>query len=181
MEETEYELIRSSRKTLSMEIRADGRLIVRAPRRAPKRLIDEFVHSHEEWIVKHREKVMEGAAVHPEPDDELKAYCIKRAKEYIPPKAEYYARIMGVKYQAITITGAKTRFGSCSASDRLSFSWRVMLYPDECIDYVIVHELAHIRHKDHSKAFYDFIASVMPDHKKRRAGLRGSYRDDLPV
>ena len=74
--------------------------------------------------------------------------------------------------EGITITGARKRFGSCSGKNRLSFSWRLMDYPPAAIDYVVVHELAHIRHHNHSPAFYELVASVLPDYKKRQALLR---------
>ena len=100
------------------------------------------------------------------------AALIEKAKTILPPKIEHYAALMGVAPTRVTITGARTRFGSCSGRNAISFSWRLMQYPEEAIDYVVVHELAHIRHHDHSAAFYRFIASVMPDHKARRALLR---------
>lgn len=97
---------------------------------------------------------------------------IRRAREILPGKVKQYAALLGVEPTRITITGARTRFGSCSAKNALSFSWRLMDYPEEAIDYVVVHELAHIRHHDHSKAFYELIASVMPDHRRRRGLLK---------
>ena len=111
-------------------------------------------------------------AAHPEPTEEERKALIRRAREILPPKVAHYAALMGVRPAGITITSARTRFGSCSGKNRLSFSWRLMDYPEEAIDYVVFHELAHIRHHDHSPAFYDLIASVMPDHKARRALLR---------
>ena len=68
---------------------------------------------------------------------------------------------------AVKINSAKTRFGSCSAKNSLNFSCRVMIYPPEIIDYVIVHELAHIKHHNHSRAFYALIAEFSPDYKER--------------
>lgn len=63
--------------------------------------------------------------------------------------------------------GGEKRFGSCSASNRLCFAWRLMRYPEAAVDYVVVHELAHIRYKNHGPAFYRLIASVLPDYKER--------------
>ena len=83
-----------------------------------------------------------------------------------------YSAEMQLYPTGITITGARKRFGSCSGKNRICFSWRLMQYPEEAIDYVVVHELAHIRHKDHSRAFYDCVAQVMPDWRERRALLR---------
>ena len=98
---------------------------------------------------------------------------MKRAKAILPGKIQQYARRMGVCPTGLTVTSAKTRFGSCSGKDRLSFSWRLMAYPEAAIDYVVVHELAHIRYKDHSRAFYRFIESVMPDYRDRIRLLKG--------
>ena len=72
----------------------------------------------------------------------------------------------------ITITAARTRFGSCSPKNRLCFSWRLMAYPEEAIDYVVVHELAHLVHRNHGPEFYALVASILPDHKQRRALLK---------
>ena len=80
--------------------------------------------------------------------------------------------VHSINIAGITITGAEKRFGSCSAKNRICFSWRLMAYPEEAIDYVVVHELAHIRHKDHSKRFYAFVEEVLPDWRERRRLLR---------
>ena len=79
---------------------------------------------------------------------------------------------MGLTYTGITITGAKTRYGSCSPKNRLCFSWRLMAYPESAIDYVVVHELAHIVHRNHGPEFHKLVESVLPDHKERRALLK---------
>jgi predicted metal-dependent hydrolase len=79
---------------------------------------------------------------------------------------------MGLEPTGVGITGAEKRFGSCSAKNRLSFSWRLMRYPEAAVDYVVVHELAHIRHKNHGKEFYALIESYMPDYKERRKLLK---------
>ena len=79
---------------------------------------------------------------------------------------------MGLTPAGISITGAEKRFGSCSGKNRLCFSWRLMLYPPEAVDYVVVHELAHIRHKNHGRDFYALVASILPDYRQREALLR---------
>ena len=87
---------------------------------------------------------------HPEPTDSERAALIARAKEYLPRRTAHWSAVMGLVPAGIKITSARTRFGSCSGKNSICFSWRLMLYPPEAIDYVIVHELAHIRHHDHS-------------------------------
>ncbi len=168
----EYEIRRSARSTMALELTREGKLLVRAPRFAPAAAIQRFVADHEAWIAAAEARLAARQAAHPEPTEEQRKAMIRRAKEILPPKVAHYAALLGVQPAGITITSARTRFGSCSAKNALSFSWRLMDYPEAAIDYVVVHELAHIRHHDHSRAFYDLIASVMPDHAKRRALLR---------
>ena len=74
--------------------------------------------------------------------------------------------------KTVTITGAEKRFGSCSARNSICFSWRLMQYPDEAVDYVVVHELAHIQEKNHGRAFYALVGRYMPDWRERRALLK---------
>ena len=168
----EYKIVRSGRKTLSLEITKDAELLVRAPSRLPVPRIEEFINKNEKWIEEHLARAKKRIFEHPEPNEVQRREYINAAKEYIPNRIAYYAPLLGVMPAGITITSAKTRFGSCSAKNRLSFSWRVMQYPAELVDYVVVHELAHIKHHDHGRDFYALIESVMPDHKERRKKLK---------
>ncbi len=168
----EYTVIRTARKTIALEVDRDARILVRAPKNAPDALLEAFVRQHEEWLSQHQRARQQYLAEHPEPTEEEKKALIARAKDELPDRVGYYAELMGLYPTAITITSARGRFGSCSAKNRLSFSWRLMQYPDEAIDYVVVHELAHIAHKDHGADFYARIAEVFPDYKKRRALLK---------
>lgn len=164
----EYELIRSDRRTLALTVR-DGHPLVRAPRRLAKCEIDRFVAEHEDWIRKQldKERPMH-AEISPEEEKRLRS----AARKYLPGRAEYYGRLMGLKPAGITITGARTRFGSCSSRGRISFSFRLMQYPTEAVDYVVVHELAHLRYMNHSKQFYALIEQYLPDYKARRTMLK---------
>ncbi len=169
-----YKLIRSKRKTLSLEISKDLEVVVRAPLKLSKAVIDDFVLKHEAWIEKHLEicakRQAEGIA---SPlTEEQKADLKWKAQRVIPEKVRYFSSLMGLTPAGIKITSAEKRFGSCSGKNRLCFSYRLMLYPDEAIDYVVVHELAHIKHHDHSKAFYELIEKYMPDYKRRAAMLK---------
>lgn len=169
---TDYTLIRAKRRTMSLQLDRAGNAVVRAPYGVKKEFIDRFVAEHEDWLTRTREKQAARRLAHPEPTDEERKALIARAKEYLPMRVDYWSGIMGLMPTGLKITSARTRFGSCSGKNSLCFSWRLMQYPREAIDYVVVHELAHIRHHDHSAAFYRFIASVMPDHEARRALLR---------
>lgn len=164
---TDYTLIRARRRTMSLQLDRDGRAVVRAPYGVKKEFIDRFVAEHEVWLARAREKQQNRRLAHPEPTDEERKALLACAKEYLPMRVDYWSGIMGLTPTGLKITSARTRFGSCSGKNSLCFSWRLMQYPPEAIDYVVVHELAHIRHHDHSPAFYALIERYMPDWRER--------------
>ena len=167
-----YTLVRSNRKTLCVSITPEGEVIVRAPQRLAKREIDRFVAAHAEWIAAHVEMARLRAEKYPEPDEAERAALIERAKAVLPPLVEKHARSMGVSPAGLKITGARRRFGSCSGKNSLCFSLYLMRYPMEAIEYVVVHELAHILEKNPGPAFYAVVAEEMPDYKVRAALLK---------
>ena len=169
----DYEIIRSRRKTLALEITREGRLRVRAPLRTPDAAIQAFVQAHEDWARKHVAKAKARYAASPPPQSREDIAALKeRACAVLPGKTARYGAILGLQPSAIRITEARHRYGSCSSRKVLAFSCFLMLCPEEAIDYVVVHELCHLRHMDHSPAFYELLASVLPDHRERRALLR---------
>ena len=108
-----------------------------------------------------------------EPKAQLFARFYKeRAKEYIPPLVECLAKAYGESYRKIGITSAHTRWGSCSSKKNLNFSYRLMMLPPKAIEYVVIHELSHLRHMNHSKAFWDLVCSRMPEYKEIERILR---------
>ena len=125
----EYTLIYSDRKTISISVRG-GVVTVRAPRRTPKHVIEKFILKSQNWIEKHIEKekanIDKFASLS---EDDIKRLK-KEARKYLIDKTKYYAGIMGLKYGRITITSAKTRFGSCSSKGNISYSYRLMTYPE---------------------------------------------------
>ena len=167
-----YELIRAKRRSMSLKVDLDGTITVRAPYRTPVQTADWFVEGHRDWIevrLKAGERIM---AERPSYTDQERAEGRKRAAEAIRARCSHYAPLMGVSYGTITIREQKTRWGSCSAKGNLNFNWKLVLMPPEILDYVVVHELCHIRHHDHSPAFYRLVKSVLPDYKERERLLR---------
>ena len=163
-----YELIRSGRRSICIEITESANVRVRAPFKLSRKYIDEFVADHKKWIDDSIEKQLKRDRMLEEicgkcGERELK----KRAYELIYSRVEHYQKIMGVTASAVKITSAAKRFGSCSSKNSLCFSYRLMIYPTEAIDAVVVHELAHIRFKNHQCEFYRFVRSVLPDYDKR--------------
>ena len=169
----DYTLIRSRRKTLAIEITREARLLVRAPLGCPQRDIDRFLAEKQDWIAAHTARMQARREAHPEPSPEQEAALRRQAREVLPPLVERYAARMGVHPAGITITGARTRFGSCSPKNRLCFSFRLMEYPPPAIEYVVVHELCHLRERGHGPEFWALVESCLPDYRRARRKLRG--------
>lgn len=93
------------------------------------------------------------------------------AKEIIGRKVEHFSKIMDLVPGRISVNGAKSRWGSCGANGSLNFSWRLIRANEECLDYVIIHELAHIKHRDHSPYFWNLVATYCPGYKRAKALL----------
>lgn len=170
----EYELIRSKRKTISIEVRNGGEIIVRAPLRSNEKVINAFIEKNSDWLKKAVEKSLrrqELASRYEIKEEDISFYKTK-AKEYLPERTWYWSKITGLVPSYVHITSAKKRFGSCNGKNGICFSYRLMAYDEKVIDYVILHELSHIKHKDHSKAFYSFIYQFMPDYKNRENILK---------
>lgn len=167
----EYTVLRSKRKTVSLEVKPDGTVLVRAPKTMKIKQIEAFVARHTVWLEQALERTKKRGEFERtlEPrEKELR----RAAMAYLPKKTEEWARIMGVSPAGITVTGARTRFGSCSAKNRICYSWRLMAYPPEAVEYVIVHELAHILQKDHSPRFYAVVERYLPDWERRKELLK---------
>ena len=162
-----YKIIYSNRRTVGVSIR-DGEVTVKAPYGTSKDMVEKLLSKHAAWIEKHIKSSSVPKKIKADLTDEEIAELRVKAKRILSEKTERFANIMGLEYGRITITNAKTRFGSCSAKRDISYSLRLMLYPEEAIDYVVVHELAHTVEMNHSKSFYQIIERVFPDYNARR-------------
>ena len=166
-----YTLIRSGRKTLAAEIARGGEIIVRAPYKMSIEYIEKFLKKNETRILQASERAKKAIPCY-SCNDIQATELIQRANEIIPQKVKYYADIMNVEPKGVRITSAQKRFGSCSNQGRLCFSFNLMQYPEDAVDYVVVHELAHLVELNHSKKFWDLVAQHMPDYKRRKALLK---------
>lgn len=163
-----YQIIRSGRKTLSLELGANG-LLVRAPFSVTNAQIETFVQSREQWIRTHQAKLEEArkaqGTVKPLTMEEIRALA-EQALKVIPERVALYAQKIGVTYGRITIRNQKTKWGSCSAKGNLNFNCLLMLMPPEVLDSVVVHELCHRKEMNHSKRFYEEVLRVFPEYRK---------------
>lgn len=169
----EYELRRSTRRTLSVEVNREAKLVVHAPLHLPQKAIDDFLLSHIDWIDEHIKKQKEKIASAPkEPTESEISSLREKAYAVLSEKTAYYAAQMGVTYSRVGITSAKGRYGSCSKQGRINYSWRLMLQDEPTWDYIVVHELCHLIHFDHSKAFWQTVEKYLPDYKERQKLLK---------
>lgn len=167
----EYSVIYSKRRTLCLQVKRDGAILVKSPYGISKKKIEDFVLSHTNWLEKTIKRVMKKPSIDfldKNQVNELK----KRTYEIIAPMIEYYSALMDVKPERVSINTAKTRFGSCSSKKNLNFSCRLALYPKDAIEYVCVHELAHILEMNHSKRFWQIVERFLPDYKARKKLLK---------
>ena len=207
-------LIRSKRKTIAIIVQRDGKVLVRAPLKAPESLIRQFVESKSGWIVKKKAQAAHhalplarqftagekflylgqeyplsvvagaGAALRfeqgfiltpkalPNAQPLLEKWYKTAARKLFIERVKFYAQKFGLKYERIRLSAARTRWGSCSSRGTLSFTWRLVMAPLEVVDYVVIHELAHLRVKNHSTVFWAEVAKMLPDFKHPRAWLK---------
>lgn len=206
------EIRRSARKTLALEIRPDGTLLVRAPLRMSRAAIDRFLREKADWIVQ-KQQAVRGSAAHNElvvedgarwpfygdelclqltdtthavydadtrilrlpaahPAEVLENWLREQTRRICTEKVQQWAAIMGVTYATVKVTGAQSRWGSCSSQGSLNFSWHLILCPPAVVEYVVIHELCHRRHMDHSPAFWKMVEQYCPEYTVCKQWLR---------
>ena len=161
-----YTLIRSSRRSMAIEIRPGGVVLVRVPKGVSDRAARAFVAGYLDRVMESVER-MKAQPRAEEPDAEQIKRLRERAASEMPKRAAYWCERLGVRVGRVTITAARKRWGSCSSSGNICFSYLLMRCPDAFIDYVALHEAAHLVHRDHSRAFYALIEQHMPDYRER--------------
>lgn len=207
-----YELIRSRRRSISLIVKPDATLTVRAPLQASQVYIDQVLARKADWINgrmaqlklhppmekkkfvdgeafvflgdAYKLKVVEAKKISLGEDLYLPAsmagkaelnlikWYRKQARKVIAERVSWYAGQMGMKYQSVKITGARTRWGSCGPNNTLNFSWRLITAPLPVVDYVVIHELAHTEVKNHSRKFWDKVGETLPNYRQFRKWLR---------
>lgn len=171
------EIIRSNRKTLTIEVKSGPEVIARAPYRMPEVEIRRFIEQKSSWIERSIEKIrmqQDSRDAQPKLSLEEIQNLADQALEVLPGKAAYYAKLVGVTYHRITIRNQKSRWGSCSSKGNLNFNCLLMLTPKEVQDYVVVHELCHRKEMNHSQNFWAEVKKVLPEYKKAENWLKAN-------
>lgn len=174
----QIEIIKSKRKSISVEVNRDLQVVVRAPLRMSDKRINAFIGEKQGWIEKNiliMKKRAEMEANREKPPkftgDEIAA-VIQRAKADIPQRVQELAALMGADYNRVSIKALKSRWGSCSAKRNLNFNCLLALCPSEVVDYVIIHELCHLKELNHSKNFWAEVSKYCPDYKAQKLWLK---------
>lgn len=177
------EVIRSSRKSMALEMRSDGMLLIRCNRRTTKRELQEMLIGHQKWIREKRAIIeqqkrtyeRQGNDTRPLTMEEIRALA-DQAIKVLPQKTGIYAKKLGVTYGRITVRNQKTRWGSCSSKGNLNFNCLLMLTPDYVQDYVVVHELCHRLEMNHSERFWALVAAAYPQWIQAKEWLNANGR-----
>ncbi|MCR5831827.1 MAG: M48 family metallopeptidase [Lachnospiraceae bacterium] len=174
-DDLDYTIVRSRRRTLQVEISSDCRITVRAPKYTPLYEIRSFVEERRDWIEKNLAKMQKRLDDVPVKDrfsDREIETLTKNAKETIPPLVKNLAAKMGISYGRVTIRRQKTLWGSCSAKRNLNFNCLIVLLPEPVMEYVIIHELCHLKEMNHSPAFWREVEKYCPDYRYLRDFLK---------
>lgn len=159
----------SCRRTLGIQVTGNGSVTARAPEGMSMEHIRAYLIEKAEWIEKHVQEGLENSrkldTLPRFTQDDIRQ-MVREAAVVIPERVRHFAPLIGVTYGRITIRNQKTKWGSCSAQGNLNFNCLLVRTPPEVLDSVVVHELCHRRHMDHSKAFYAEVYRVFPDYDR---------------
>ena len=173
--EISYVIQKSRRSSISVSVMTDNRVLVKAPYGTTERTVQEFLLSKKNWITKHLEKQNreeeKAESLGLLSADEIKQIK-KQARRVIPKRVEYWANKIGVTYGRIAIRLQSSRWGSCSVDGNLNFNCLLVIMPPEIMDSVVVHELCHRRHMNHSREFYEEVLRIFPDYKRCNKWLK---------
>ncbi len=137
------------------------------PRGGSKREADAFVLRHTDWVARQRARLTPS-----EFDTEERAALRERARKELPPRLLEMAAQHGLTVTGVSIRNQRTRWGSCGRDGKISLNWRLVLMPPPVRDYVLIHELMHLRRLDHSPAYWKLVAAACPDYRDARQWLR---------
>jgi predicted metal-dependent hydrolase len=150
-----------------LRVEPDGRLRVTIPRGGSQRAAEEFAGRHDAWVERQRARLV-GAA----PLAAGVADARVRAGEELPRLLYEWAARLGLTVSAVSVRNQRTRWGSCGRNGRICLNWRLLLMPEWVRDYVLVHELMHLKRLDHSRRFWALVAEAYPAYREARTWLR---------
>jgi len=162
--EINYQLKSSHRfKRISLKIYGDGLFIVTKPKMVGINFVEKFIKSKSNWIMEKLNIQNTGF----KPNERRERYLTHKesARCIIEKKVRYFSQIYSFSYNKISIRNQSTRWGSCSKKSNLSFNYKIIFLPDNIINYIIIHELCHLKEFNHSNRFWNLVSSIIPDYK----------------
>jgi predicted metal-dependent hydrolase len=157
-------------KRVSLRVFPDGKIKVSLPWLMPSIMAKTWLLKQNDWIEDRLKKINQLPAPKKLSRQEM-VDCKIKTRNLVRQRLEYFNQFYGYQYMRITIRDQKTRWGSCSSNKTLSFNLRLALVDPELADYVIVHELCHLKEMNHSRRFWDLVAKTVPDYPIRRRKL----------
>lgn len=145
---------------------------ISAPKYYPLFLLERFLRSKTEWLMERIRKLPFRPT--PSKKNQREEYVLKKeqARRIIQERAAYFAHIYDLRFNRISIRNTRSRWGSCSRDKNLSFSYKVAFLPDHLRDYIIVHEICHLKEMNHGKRFWGLVAQTFADHKELKRELK---------
>lgn len=176
MEKHKIKIIYSKRKSISIRVDDNEKVIIRSPKNISKKELENFIADNSSWI---KSRLKERSIQKNKRNELLKGIDDleqkkKEAKGLIMESADRWSKKLNIKYKKVRISNARKRWGSCSSKGSVSINWRLVFAPKDIMDYVIVHELLHLKHMNHSKSYWKSVEEVIPDYKKRRKWLKAN-------
>jgi predicted metal-dependent hydrolase len=150
-----------------LRVEPDGRVRVTIPRGGSKREADAFVERHTDWVARQRARLTPSAF-----DADARRVLRERARTELPARLLEIAALHGMTVTGVSIRNQRTRWGSCGRDGNISLNWRLVLMPPAVRDYVLIHELMHLRRLDHSAAYWKLVAAACPGYRDARQWLR---------
>lgn len=169
----EYEVKRSARaKRVRISVKPDARVVLTLPRGVSERRGKDFVNHHQEWIIDKLQSLHEKGVA--DQEAQQNDYRAKKeiARKRLVPVIESWAQKMNLKYNRVAIKKTSTRWGSCSSKGNINLHYRLAFIDEELMEYVVIHELAHLVHMNHSNDFWGLVETWCPEWKDRRKQLR---------
>ena len=160
-----------------VRVRTDGSVRVTIPRGGSKRDAMAFAEQQRGWIEKQLARLeIERAAPREQLSEEDRKALRERAKNELPTRLLQLANQLGLRVARVTVRNQQSRWGSCSPTGHICLNWRLVTMPEWVRDYVIIHELMHLKRLDHSKKFWKLVAAACPEYQEARAWLRSYQR-----
>jgi predicted metal-dependent hydrolase len=174
----EFTLKKTKRsRRISISVKPSGEVVVTMPLKAPEALAMKFLKEKEQWVLQAQARIKKQFEGKTTLNQTRADYLVhkEKARTMITERVHYFNQFYNFKFKDIRIKNQSSRWGSCSAKGNLNFNYGLVKIPQDLADYIVVHELCHLKEMNHGKRFWDLVAQVLPHHKELRTRLRRDY------